>query len=234
MVSGPPKAVLFDVGMTLVHADGEFLVTELSAEGITGLPIELATAAMVTSFPARHLPLPRGRDYVDKTGLTLAALLDIPQAEACRALRRVFARPDLFRLLDPDAIPALTALRHAGVRLGVISNSDGGLDEELDSYGLLGFFEMVLDSHDIGTEKPDPKIFEIGLERMGLDGSDCWYVGDNLINDIIGAKAANFAETVMYDRFRIYGHIPGTLHIDALSQLTPLVLEGTSVAAGRP
>ncbi|WP_320069074.1 hypothetical protein [Micromonospora sp. RTGN7] len=48
MVPGPPKAVLFDVGMTLVRADGEFLVTELSAEGITGLPVELATAAMVT------------------------------------------------------------------------------------------------------------------------------------------------------------------------------------------
>jgi FMN phosphatase YigB (HAD superfamily) len=227
MATGSPKAVLFDVGMTLLHADGEFLVSELAAEGITGIAVETATAAMVTAFPARHLPLPAGRDYVDKTGLTLAALLDIPQDASCRALRRVFGRPDLFHLLDPDAIPTLTSLRGAGVRLGVISNGDGNLEKELDSYGLLAFFEIAIDSHDVGIEKPDPRIFVMGLEQMGLSGDDCWYVGDNLVNDILGAKAVDFAQTVLYDRFHVYNHIPGTLRIDKLSQLAALVADST-------
>lgn len=218
----PPAAVLFDVGMTLVHMDGAVLAAALAAAGIEGVDGDTAAAAVQAAFPNVHLPIPAGRDATDRIGLSWAALLDTPAAATCAALARALGDPDLYRFLDPDAHDVLRDLRRQGVRLGVVSNSDGTLDEELAGWGLAEYFEVALDSTAVGVAKPDPAIFRQALDVMGLDGADCWYVGDNVVNDVLGAHAAGFAEVVLYDRFGLHAHIPGVLRITHLSELADL------------
>jgi putative hydrolase of the HAD superfamily len=55
---------------------------------------------------------------------------------------------------------------------------------------LARFFETVVDSHEEGIEKPDPRIFQVALGRMGVAAGETAYVGDMFHVDVVGAIAA--------------------------------------------
>jgi len=74
-------------------------------------------------------------------------------------------------------------------RLGVISNSLGRNTEiDLARTGLRDFFEVLVVSSEIGKRKPHPKIFQSALEAMEVKAEEAIMVGDNLQEDIVGAK----------------------------------------------
>jgi HAD superfamily hydrolase (TIGR01549 family) len=89
-----------------------------------------------------------------------------------------------------DTREALRRLQAAGLRLGVVSNSEGRVHEALDAAGLRGFFDAVVDSGLVGIEKPDPRIFHIALEELGVRPEEAIYVGDLYDVDVLGARAA--------------------------------------------
>jgi putative hydrolase of the HAD superfamily len=72
----------------------------------------------------------------------------------------------------------------------VISNSDGRIEELLASVGLAEYFDFIIDSHVVGFEKPDPRIFHLGCERGGVAPEDVVYVGDLYEIDVVGARGA--------------------------------------------
>jgi putative hydrolase of the HAD superfamily len=96
---------------------------------------------------------------------------------------------------------AIEALRRNGIRVAVVSNSDGSVTESLARAGLADLFEFVIDSHEVGVSKPNPKIFEVALERMGLGPSEAWYVGDSVFHDVNGALAASMARAILVDPY---------------------------------
>ena len=96
----------------------------------------------------------------------------------------------LWGAIDPATAPALGRLRHAGLRLAVVSNSDGRAEEALAVAGIRDAFELVIDSQLVGVEKPDPRIFAIALERLGLPPAAALYVGDIYEVDVVGARRA--------------------------------------------
>ena len=64
--------------------------------------------------------------------------------------------------------PALAALRERGLKLTIVSNANGKLRVAFDRLTLSGLVDcLLLDSHDEGSKKPDPRLFEIALERSG-------------------------------------------------------------------
>ncbi|MEV4948785.1 HAD-IA family hydrolase [Streptomyces sp. NPDC053755] len=231
-----PRAILFDVGMTLVHPDGGVIAHELDARGIPGVTAADAVAALQMACDASHMRLPAGQDAIGRTGLAFAGALGLPPAPTAEALRTCLTERDLYRELDPGAAPALEALRDLGIRLAVVSNSDGTLLEELDRWSLRGYFDVIVDSTVAGVEKPDPGIFRIAVDRLGLEAEHCWYVGDHVVNDVVGGMAAGIGEIVLYDRFELYRHIPGVHRIAELPGLVTLAKEALSGAApgGRP
>ncbi len=85
---------------------------------------------------------------------------------------------------------ALARLRAAGLRLGVVSNSDGRVEAALEAAGLRRYFDVVLDSALVGVEKPDPAIFHAALEALGVRPDEALYVGDLYEVDVVGARAA--------------------------------------------
>jgi len=92
-------------------------------------------------------------------------------------------------------------LKAAGVRVAVVSNSDGSVRGALGRAGLLELFEFVIDSHEVGVSKPDPRIFQAALARMGLEPSNAWYVGDSVYHDVNGARAAGLSRAVLVDPY---------------------------------
>src|SRR3989475_7094383 len=87
---------------------------------------------------------------------------------------------------------ALGKLRSIGLRMGIISNHHNGksLREMLRDFGMRQYFEVVIVSEEVGVRKPNPKIFRICLTRLRLRRDQVIFVGDSLLYDVVGARAA--------------------------------------------
>jgi HAD superfamily hydrolase (TIGR01509 family) len=92
--------------------------------------------------------------------------------------------------LMPYIEDSLARLQGMGLRLGIISNAayPPFLTWTLDHFGILDFFEDVIVSADVRTRKPGLDIFQIGLERMGLEAGQTAYVGDDFRKDVTASK----------------------------------------------
>ena len=75
-------------------------------------------------------------------------------------------------------------------RLGVISNNWGNAAGWCEEFALSEFCDTMIDSTVVGAAKPDPAIFQVALEELGLPGSACAYVGDKYEADVQGAHRA--------------------------------------------
>jgi putative hydrolase of the HAD superfamily len=126
---------------------------------------------------------------------TLADLLPAdPQTHD--ELRDAFAAtPENLEIpLVPGVRAVLAALDDAGVSLGIIC--DVGftpsvvLRANLERHGVLGHFDHWSFSDEVGTYKPDPRIFGHALDGLGAAPADAWHVGDLRRTDIAGAHAA--------------------------------------------
>lgn len=87
--------------------------------------------------------------------------------------------------LFDDVLPVLKTLQ-ARYALGLLSNGNSYPER----IGLPGIFRFVVFSQDYGIEKPDPRIFQIALEKAGCTNEQLLHVGDSMINDVEGAKGA--------------------------------------------
>ena len=86
------------------------------------------------------------------------------------------------RLFD-DVIPSLDALQDR-YTLGLLTNGN----TYPDRCGLQGRFQFAVFAQDHGVEKPDPRLFQIALERAGCDNVEMLHVGDSLRDDVGGAN----------------------------------------------
>jgi putative hydrolase of the HAD superfamily len=90
-----------------------------------------------------------------------------------------------------DAEPALHALREAGSALVLVTNGASCLQrEKLAGSGLAGLLDAVVVSGDVGTGKPDPRIFARAVAAAGARPREAVMVGDNVAKDVEGALAA--------------------------------------------
>lgn len=112
----------------------------------------------------------------------------------------------LWTVAIDGAVETVGYLKQAGYRIGVVSNAEGRVAGDLDSAGFKGLFETVVDSHHVGVEKPDPKIFEIAMERMGVRPETAVYVGDVPAVDVAGARAAGLTP-LLIDRHDLYAGV---------------------------
>lgn len=107
---------------------------------------------------------------------------------------------------EPHVAQALAALRARGLRLGVVSNSDGRIAERLALAGLGRLFDAIVDSAVVGVEKPDAGIFHLACTRLSVAPHDAAYVGDLLSIDVLGARRAGL-HGWLYDPARSYAGV---------------------------
>jgi putative hydrolase of the HAD superfamily len=119
----------------------------------------------------------------------------------------------------PDVRPALETARERGQRLVVVSNWDVSLREVLDRLELLPLLDGVVVSAEVGAAKPDPAPFERALRIAGAEASAATHVGDSLVEDIEGARAAG-VEPILISRSGAQAPL-GVRTIASLSELDP-------------
>ena len=89
----------------------------------------------------------------------------------------------------PGAVETLAGLRARGLELAVVSNWDIGLAEHLERIGAASFFSTIVTSAEAGAAKPDPAVFQLALERLGVRPDRALHIGDEA-EDEEGAQAA--------------------------------------------
>lgn len=142
-------------------------------------------------------------------------------AAALAELRDYHDRENLWETVPGNVIPTLAALRALGLRLVVVSNANGRLRHLFDRLGLTGHVDVLFDSLEEGVEKPDPRLFDIALERSGGRRETTMHVGDLYHVDVVGARAAGLAAALLdiaglyagcdCPRIRSLGELPALL-----------------------
>jgi putative hydrolase of the HAD superfamily len=187
------RAVLFDAGNTLVFLDYSRMAAAVAGE--LGLPLTGDALAAEAPRAARAMEGLRAPDR-ERADAYLEALFrgaGVPaarMAEVRATLVRLHGERHLWSSTVPGTREALSRLRAARLRLGVVSNSDGRVAEALEAAELLDCFDVVVDSGLAGVEKPDPAIFHAALDALGVPARDALYVGDLYDVDVLGARGA--------------------------------------------
>ena len=94
----------------------------------------------------------------------------------------------------------LTELNRRGYRMGIISNLIGELEigQWLEEDGFEKYFSSVTLSSVCGIRKPDPAIYRLAGDSLGVPLSQCASVADNLDRDITGAKEAGMGCNILF------------------------------------
>lgn len=110
----------------------------------------------------------------------------------------------------PRLRETIETLHAMGLRMGIVSNiiSTSLVPHMLNEYGIAQYMECIVMSSEVGVRKPDPKIFAIALDRMGVTPEETAYVGDTISRDVLGAKNAHLGLSVRLNN-------PSIAHRDA-------------------
>jgi putative hydrolase of the HAD superfamily len=228
--------VLLDVGGVFFVPDHDRILRAFASAGLTppaGI-LDRAHYSGARTFPSDGGPQldwpTRWRAYLDGY-ITECGTPDDLREEVHQHLDSEFADAALWLRELPGARDGLRALADTGVRVGIISNADGLIGQRLAEAEILQVgpglgvpVECVIDSGSVGVMKPDPRIFHLALDAMGITAADAWYVGDMPGIDVVGARAAGLHPVLMD---------PYELHLgadyDRVGSLTELAAVLTSV-----
>ena len=183
--------IFFDVGNTLLFPDREKTLAPLQKRGLHPTEAQLYAAERVAREETDLL--------VSRTRKVDQQYWEVYYAHLLHTLRisDVSLRLELVTLartsanwsrLRPGTTEVLGAMKQK-YRLGVISNSDGHMAERLASLGLAEYFQQVIDSGNVGYEKPAPQIFQAALSAMSVPADRALYLGDIYSVDFLGAQS---------------------------------------------
>ena len=88
----------------------------------------------------------------------------------------------------PDTARVVTTLHERGLRVGVVSNIGWDIRPALADAGVLDVLDTVVLSCEQGVEKPDPALFTLACDKLGLEPSSVLFVGDDPIKDGAAVK----------------------------------------------
>ncbi|MFC4427570.1 HAD family hydrolase [Deinococcus navajonensis] len=109
----------------------------------------------------------------------------------------------------PDAQAVLIALRHRGQRLGIVINGWTQAEQTCaERCGLMALGDDLVISRAVGYAKPDHRIFELAMKRLGATPETTWFVGDSPRNDILGALGNVRPDWVLNGLLALL-HLPG-------------------------
>lgn len=199
------QTLFLDVGNTLISMNFDWVCSELHKLGIACEPRILqraeAAARPIISVQADKFKENGGAERYERyLKIVLAQLPEevlSGESQILQVARKLVpilwsgnSSKRLWTYVLPGVREALPQLKAKGLQLVVVSNADGTIEEGLVRQQLRSYFDVVIDSHVVGVEKPDPEIFQIALERSGAFPERTLHVGDMYTFDVIGAWSA--------------------------------------------
>lgn len=205
------EAVVFDLGGTLIEYAGEYAKwPDLEIPGMTAAhttlfeqDIDVPELERFQEIGFELLPKRWRRAMLGEANLKLDSLLGEiletaglprPSTETLHAAARKYEAA-----LCRGAVPlpggpqVLAQLKAEGYRLGLISNTMFAGEShinDLERFGLAGYFETMLFSADAGKWKPTTAPFHHVLEELSVDPANAVYVGDDPAADVVGGRAS--------------------------------------------
>ncbi|MEV7177573.1 HAD-IA family hydrolase [Kitasatospora sp. NPDC093679] len=152
-----------------------------------------------------------------------AALTASVSEDGARALAGAFTTTP--QSADPEVVDLLRRAR-ASCPVLLVTNATVWLDEDLAALGLTGLADGVVNSAEVGSAKPDTRIYEIAAERAGVAPERCLFVDD---------RAENVAAATALGMVGLHYRTPADLRV-ALAGRLPAARDGRAAqeAAGRP
>ena len=118
----------------------------------------------------------------------------------CHEMTYQYRQVKGLRHVVEGGLQVIRGLYERGYRLGIISNliGENEIPDWLREDGLAQYFDAVVLSSVCHIRKPDPTIYRMGCEQLGLGPGECVSVADNLGRDITGAKAAGIGANILF------------------------------------
>jgi HAD superfamily hydrolase (TIGR01509 family) len=226
------RTAFFDAGGVLVSPNWSRAAETLSRYGV-----DVEAAALAAAEPAvkKRLDVPHtvSKTTDEQRGFLFFDLIlkgaGVPLSAATEAalleLKAFHDVENTWDVVTKGATDILRRVRQAGLKTVVVSNSNGRIKRLFDRVGLLEHFDLVLDSQEEGVEKPDPRLFQIALERSGSDPAATIHCGDLYEIDVVGARAAGLP-AVLLDEAGMYGHVTDCPRVRSLAEYADGLLAG--------
>ena len=187
----PVKGIFFDLGWTLVYPpSGDWEFTQpaqklFNWEVYQSLPKERTAAVRKEAndyLEAHHLISTLEEEYDRMLQYFTIVAQKLPELGATRqdieatALEKVYQSQHTYNLME-DAIPTLEALK-GRYKLGIISDTWPSIVPVLERFGILPYFDAITYSFQLGCFKPNPRMFQDALSKMGLPAQECVFIDD--------------------------------------------------------
>ena len=155
--------------------------------------------------------------------LIAMGVMEAQAAELAPQLSKHMSEEYKPQVIVPEEVPSvLTQLKEANYILGVVSNRETPFQQELDEMNLTSYFDFSLAAGEVGSFKPDPKIFHHALQMANTQADEAIYVGDNYFADIVGSNQAGLIP-VLYDPTNLFPDAPDCHIIQSFNQLHDLL-----------
>lgn len=218
------KAIFFDAGGTLLHLDSSCIRDLLRNKLNVDISLDkfqfaqslaMSRVAELVAAGAGSTEQLKREFYttlLPETGVSEEQLSDAVECTFSLAREEM-----LWRKTEEGTPQTLNDLKSAGYILGVISNSDGRIENAFKQAALSSYFDFFIDSFNFGVEKPDPAIFKLAIERAMVNPEQAVYVGDLYLVDVVGARNAGLIP-ILYDPFQL-NRDPDCLTIRSITEL---------------
>ena len=173
----------------------------------------------------------RHADFRQVTGDALdfaMATLGLTDSALRTRLMGLYLKLDAF----PEVPETLRLLRNAGIKTAILSNGTPMmLQAAVENAGLVGLFDAILSVEEVGVYKPNPKVYQLAVDRLGISASAISFQSSNAW-DAYAASAFGM-QVVWCNRYgQMRERLPGSpdREIKSLAELPPLVVTNQGIA----
>lgn len=226
------RTAFFDAGGVLVSPNWVRASGVLARHGVRVDPSAMTSVEPIVKRQLDVAPTVRGTNDEQRGFLFFELILTaagVPLSAATAAafaeLKTYHDRENTWDAVTGDCVSTLERIRTAGLRIVVVSNTNGTLRRMFARVGLDRHVDLIVDSSEERVEKPDPRLFRIALTKAGADPASTIHCGDLYEVDVVGARAAGLP-VVLLDSAGIYEHVRDNARVRSLTEYADRLLAG--------
>ncbi len=225
------KGLLLDYGGTIDTNGLHWAIVLKNSYAKLGVAVPEDLFAKAYAFGERGLainPLVRpSHTFLEVLQLKLGQQFNFLESNGCpvdhdKASLIALDCNDFVREIIKKSIPILEELAR-DFPMVIVSNFYGNLETVLQDFGIRKYFAHVVESAVVGVRKPDPAIYQIGIDLLELSASECMVVGDSFTKDIVPAKqlgcTAVWLNVKGWEEDKATGEYQADVEIDDFSDL---------------
>lgn len=188
------KAVIFDLGGVVIEWSGDIAYRYFSKR--FGFEFEEMRKRLRKLIPL----LQRGDIDEKEYWKRFFESYDKPLSEDWKGLWQKILRE--VAKLDEGVIDIINSLKRNGYRVAALTNTEPSHYEWIERMGWYNYFEVVVASHIVRMIKPERRIYELILEKLGLEGKECIFI-DNKEENVQGSKVAGIPAILFQNAERL-------------------------------